>query len=128
MADDFTTSSEEDAGQHLLRDVTAQLASDTGASARVPADFATRLFGQVIFEDLAPYSAAELAGLTRHAWDFLKARKPGTPKIRLEDAPSGSKPPGKGAGTGPAAVSLLEIVNDDMPFLVDSVLSELSGQ
>lgn len=129
MADEFTTSSEEDAGQSLLRKAAAQLAKDSGkdgsGAGRVPADFATTLFGNVIFEDLAPYSAEELAALARHAWDFLKVRKPGAPKIRLEDAPS---PGGASSGKGLGAVSLLEVINDDMPFLVDSVLSELSRQ
>ncbi len=54
MADDFTTSSEEDAGQKLLRQTTTQLAKKGAGAGRVPEDFATRLFGNVIFEDLAP--------------------------------------------------------------------------
>lgn len=121
MAEDFMTSSEEDAGQDLLRKVAALIEAGKDGSGRVPADFSTRLFGNVIFEDLAPYSPEELAALTRKAWAFLRVRKPGVPKISLEDGPPDT-------GRGLSAVSILQIVNDDMPFLVDSVMSELSRQ
>ncbi|HEX5506866.1 MAG TPA: NAD-glutamate dehydrogenase, partial [Pseudolabrys sp.] len=53
-----------------------------------------------------------------HAWDFLARRAPNLPKVRcdlVKLSASGSQ----------TAVTVVEIVNDDMPFLVDSVMGEL---
>ena len=51
--------------------------------------------------------------------DFLSERTPGTPKIRCETVPLTTS-------GGRKAISVIEIVNDDMPFLVDSVMGELA--
>ncbi len=120
MADQVTNSTEENAAHDLLRQAQALLAQ-TAKKDGVPADFIERLFGHVIFEDLAPYAPPDIAELAREAWSFVRVRKPGVPKIRLEDAPGG-------ANGALAAISVLEIINDDMPFLVNSVLSELTRQ
>lgn len=123
MADQITNSTEETAAHDLLRAAQAFLAQ-TAKKDGVPADFAERLFGHVIFEDLAPFAPADIADLSREAWSFLRVRKGGVPKIRLEDAPAGVA----GAAGPLASVSVLEVINDDMPFLVDSVMAELARQ
>ena len=64
------------------------------------------------------YDAAELAALARDAWAFFATRKPGAPKIRFES-------PDASLGERLKTISVIEIVNDDMPFLVDSVMAEL---
>src|SRR5215472_14867117 len=70
-------------------------------------------------EDLMRYDPRQLAELAADAWALLAMRKPGVPNIRF-DAPAL-------AGHERLRVdSVLEIVNDDMPFLVDSVLAELA--
>ncbi|MDQ0353689.1 glutamate dehydrogenase [Rhodoplanes tepidamans] len=74
------------------------------------------LYGEVAAEDLAGYDGAELAILTRGALAFMAERPPRTPRIRIVT------PDGVAA---PAPVSVVEIVNDDMPFLLDSVLGAL---
>ncbi|WP_417716676.1 NAD-glutamate dehydrogenase [Rhodoplanes azumiensis] len=74
------------------------------------------LFGAVAFEDLAEYDADELAALADDALAFVTERTPGAPKIRIVTPD---------AVAAPAPVSVIEIVNDDMPFLVDSVLGAL---
>ena len=89
-----------------------------GDKSNVPADFAALLFGRAAPEDLVGYDASELAVLAREAWAFLAARKPGTPKIRFEQPAQD--------GEHLKSVSVIEIVNDDMPFLVDSVMAELT--
>ena len=89
-----------------------------GDKSNVPADFAALLFGRAAPEDLVGYDASELAVLAREAWVFLAARKPGTPKIRFEQPAQD--------GEHLKSVSVIEIVNDDMPFLVDSVMAELT--
>jgi glutamate dehydrogenase len=85
----------------------------------VPDDFIAGLFAYAEPEDLMRYDPRQLAELAADAWSLLAVRKPGVPKIRLD---------GHGASAGherPRSESVLEIVNDDMPFLVDSVLAEL---
>src|SRR5262249_12904181 len=85
----------------------------------VPEDFIAALFAHAVPEDLMRYDPRQLAELAANAWSLLAVRKPGVPKIRL-DTPD---------PTGHERLrndSVLEIVNDDMPFLVDSVLAELA--
>jgi glutamate dehydrogenase len=85
----------------------------------IPESFLAQLFGRAVPEDIVHYGPADLATLGERAWGFLSDRKPGTPKIRVETVPllaSGDR----------KAISVIEIANDDMPFLFDSVLGELS--
>src|SRR6185437_10841621 len=65
-------------------------------------------------EDLVRLSPDELAAIGEQSWSFLLQRQAGLPKIAFRPAPT---------GTG---IAVLDIVNDDMPFLVDSVLGELA--
>ena len=48
-------------------------------------------------------------------------RKPGEPKIRVES-------PDAAQGDSPKSISVIDIVNDDMPFLVDSAMAELADR
>ncbi len=79
----------------------------------IPADFVGRLFGLAAPEDLARYTAEDLAALAAQAWSFLAVRRAGAPKVRF--APAAALP----------GLAVLEILNDDMPFLVDSVVGEI---
>ncbi|HTV36257.1 MAG TPA: NAD-glutamate dehydrogenase, partial [Xanthobacteraceae bacterium] len=79
----------------------------------VPTQFVATLFGLAAPEDLQRYRPEDLAAMADHSWAFLAQRTPGSAKVRL--APDA-------AGRG---VAVLEIVNDDMPFLLDSVAGEL---
>jgi glutamate dehydrogenase len=90
-----------------------------GGKSDVPDDFVALLFGRAAPEDLVGYEAAELAALAREAWAFVATRKPATPKIRFEQ-------PKASDGEHLKSISVIEIVNDDMPFLVDSVMAELT--
>jgi glutamate dehydrogenase len=85
---------------------------------RAPPAFAEALFARGAAEDLMAYGAGELGALADRAWAHLQRRAPGAPSIRLE-----------GGGPGRLAqVTVLEILNDNMPFLVDSVMAELADQ
>ena len=108
---------EERAGKRLIEQMGTIL---TGLRDDMPAGFAAALFGRAASEDLIAYEARELASLAEEAWAFLTERKHGVPKIRLDsrDGPMGAD--------RIKSVSILEIVNDDMPFLLDSVLGELN--
>src|SRR3954447_17752697 len=90
-----------------------------GGKSDVPDDFVALLFGRGAPEDLVTYEAAELAALARDAWAFVATRKAAAPKIRFEQ-------PKAADGERLKSISVIEIVNDDMPFLVDSVMAELT--
>ncbi|MGH6770757.1 MAG: NAD-glutamate dehydrogenase [Xanthobacteraceae bacterium] len=85
----------------------------------IPREFVAGLFARAVPEDLVPYDGREIAALAEQAWAFLAERTPEQPKIRIEN-------PEDAAGERLRAVSVLEIVNDDMPFLLDSVMGELA--
>ena len=85
-----------------------------------PEGFVAALLSHAVPEDLMRYDARELAELAAGAWSFLADRKPGAPKVRLES------PAVTADHERLKSTSVLEIVNDDMPFLVDSVLAELA--
>ena len=94
----------------LIDAATALLADRDRA---IPDDFLAKLFGLAVPEDLQRYTAEDLAGIGERAWALLQDRQTGVAKIRVEPLA------GKSGG------AVLEIINDDMPFLVDSVVSEL---
>jgi glutamate dehydrogenase len=63
--------------------------------------------------DLDNLDPKEAAKIVISTYDFIKTRKKHTPKIRI---------------TPKRMQTIIEILNDDMPFLVDSVAAELGRQ
>jgi glutamate dehydrogenase len=118
MGQGLTGTEEERAAQRLIDKACTIL---PGIAGDVPQNFAVQLFARVAPEDLVRCEPRELAELAAGAWAFLQKREPGMPKIRIL-SPSAS------AGASRRLTSILEIVNDDMPFLVDSVMGELTAQ
>ena len=97
-----------------------QAGASLSASHRdIPNSFAAQLFARAVPEDVVHYGPADLAMLAGRAWDFLGQRQPSTPKIRFDTVTL------QGSGER-QAITVLEIVNDDMPFLFNSVMGELS--
>src|ERR1043166_2064378 len=92
----------------------------TGLYGDMPESFTVQLFARAAPEDLTRYEPRELAALAEEAWAFLKERKSGTAKVRFESRP------GPIGAERIKTVSIIEIVNDDMPFLLDSVMHELT--
>src|SRR5262245_21489918 len=85
----------------------------------VPEDFRARLCAYAVPEAIIRSAPRQLSELAAKAWSLPAVRKPGVPKLRLDSAdPTGHERLRND--------SVLEIVNDDMPFLVDSVLAELA--
>jgi glutamate dehydrogenase len=115
----FLGSEEERAAHRLIDQANAALKDRGGELAN---GFVARLFAHAAPEDLVGYEPAELAALAEQAWQFLQTRKPGSPKIRFATPET---PPG---GARLKGISIIEIVNDDMPFLVDSVMATLTEQ
>ncbi|NNE22803.1 MAG: NAD-glutamate dehydrogenase [Rhizobiales bacterium] len=79
-----------------------------------------RLFEEAVAEDLAALETSDLLLMATGSLEFLKDRKPGRPIVRLlnHDHKDGQL----------KSVSIVEIVNDDMPFLLDSVLGLLTDK
>src|SRR5580700_1611467 len=97
--------------QSILRSAAAALALRVPG---VPEVFLEDFFSQALSEDLECTEPQDLAAIADDAWAFFAQRTPGVPKLRL--IPSDLRP----------GISILDIVNDDMPFLLDSVVDELN--
>ncbi|MDR3373060.1 MAG: NAD-glutamate dehydrogenase [Ancalomicrobiaceae bacterium] len=76
------------------------------------ADFASRLYEHGSADDLSTYDPETLADLCAAAYERFASRDLGRHRITLTLVPE-------------ADVTIIEIVNDDMPFLLASVLGEL---
>src|SRR6185369_8439109 len=113
------TSDEERAARRLIEQAGTIL---KGLRGDMPESFAPLMFAGVSSEDLVRYEARELADLAEAAWLFLAQRKPGAPKIRFESRP------GPMGAERVKSVSIIEMINNDMPFLLDSVMAELTEQ
>ena len=85
----------------------------------IPTTFIAQLYGRCVPEDVVRYGVDDIAFLAERAYDFLNDREPGSPKIRCAAVPLAASGARK-------TVSVIEIVNDDMPFLVDSVMGEIA--
>jgi len=81
--------------------------------------FVRRYFALVAPDDIIYSSFETLLGATLSLWQFGETRTVGTPKIRLFN------PSAEENGWG-LEHTVIEIVNDDMPFLVDSVSAEVN--
>ena len=105
-------------------EVVDRLASE--ARRRVPADqadsaehFIRRYFTHVASDDIIYTSFETLLGGALSLWEFGAQRTPGQSKVRLFN------PVSEKSGWG-LEHTVVEIVNDDMPFLVDSVTAEIN--
>ncbi|MBN9021628.1 MAG: NAD-glutamate dehydrogenase, partial [Rhizobiales bacterium] len=81
---------------------------------------AADLFAHVSLEDLAAYGGPDLAGFVAAADALLATRKPGQTVVALTDPE-----PGRGSLAG--EVTIIGILNEDMPFLLDSALGEIQA-
>ena len=105
------------------RDETARatLIHEAGGSVqpgKTPRAFAELLFEHSNIEDLANYDAASLAFLAEQAWQHVQQRTAGRADIRVVNP---MMPDGR-------EISVLEVLNDNMPFLFDSTMAELAEQ
>ena len=91
-----------------------------GAGAEA-AQFLKRFYERVAPDDLLPRGEPELVGGALSAWQLLRSHKPGMPRVRVFN-------PDKKADGWTSLHTVVEIVNDDMPFLVDSVAAEINRQ
>ena len=82
-------------------------------------EFTARYFGQVEPEDLAEREPADLYGAALSHWNFARKRDPGRARVRVFN-------PTIEEHGWQSTHTIIEIVNDDMPFLVDSVTMEVN--
>jgi glutamate dehydrogenase len=83
------------------------------------AEFSSAFYDRGAAEDLVAYTAEELIGFAREAWQDFQNHELGTHRVSIAD------PAFKAQGSKVKGVSVIEVVNDNMPFLVDSVMDEL---
>ncbi|MEJ8825358.1 NAD-glutamate dehydrogenase [Variovorax humicola] len=81
--------------------------------------FAQQYYGQVDPEDLAERQVADLYGAALSHWSFARKREPGRARLRVFN-------PTIREHGWQSTHTIIEIVNDDMPFLVDSVTMEVN--
>ena len=112
-----------DSAKTALLGEAAALASSSGqpADGAVGEAVINRYYRHVALDDLTDRSPADLVGAAASSSELAAVRPQGTAKIRVL-TPSAED----GWGTGRGRRSVVEIVTDDMPFLVDSVMAELS--
>ena len=102
--------------QQVLRLAEQNASSDERATLST---FAGVYFSQADPEDIEARSIEDLTGALRSHFEFFQQRAPGKPKVRVFN------PNPRDSGFS-SRHTIIEIVNDDMPFLVDSVTMEVN--
>ena len=102
-----------------LDDVVVAMQGGSAARDAFTARFARAFLARVPEDELAGRSAAEWAALVQSFIAFAGQRVAGAPKIEVSN-------PEPGADGFDSTHTVVRIVNDDMPFLVDSVRMALS--
>src|SRR5437588_7305045 len=110
-----TVRDDDSAAHAVIENAGAALA---GRRSDIPRGFVAQIFERAVPEDVVRYGADDLAMLAERAYDFLGDHKPGAPKLRCDTVALSDSGACK-------SLTVLEILNDDMPFLVDSVMGEL---
>ena len=83
--------------------------------------FVREYYRQIDPEDLIARSADDLAGAALSHWELGRVRLPGAPRVRVFS-------PSAAEHGWAVRHTVIEVVNDDMPFLVDSATMEANRQ
>ena len=102
-----------------LIDRLAQKAARKRGAGASASRFVRHYYAQVPPEDIFSTSEEDLLGAALSLWRLVQTRKGTAPKIRIFNP----DPKKDGWSSGH---TVIELVNDDMPFLVDSVTAELN--
>jgi len=111
-----------DKGSDKFSKVLASVTRELKKSSKNPAEligFAGHFFANANADDFADYRPGEIAAMARSAFAFRATRQLGKSKIRVFN-------PERDRDGWNDSHTVIEILNDDMPFLVDSVLDELA--
>ncbi|MGZ5096794.1 MAG: hypothetical protein ACXWG9_01830, partial [Usitatibacter sp.] len=104
--------------EQVLRLADLRLSAPSAKEAR---DFIAQYYDQVDVEDLASRNPEDLYGAAMAHLAYARQFATGTPKMRVYN-------PRVEEHGWSSAHTVIEIVNDDMPFLVDSVTMEVNRQ
>jgi len=116
------STAEEKKKARLIKSVAALVRKGAkGKHPAIAASFADTFYAYVPPDDILDRGPAELAGAVLSIWSFGQNRKPGKTLVRAIN-------PREKKDGWTTAHTVIEIVNDDMPFLVDSVANALSRQ
>jgi glutamate dehydrogenase len=102
--------------EELLAQAEAALALRLGRRDDAAAAFLHHWAKGLRTTELAALAAEDIAGAALSLWDFAQARTPGKAKVRVFN-------PGGREDGWRSHFAVAEIVNDDMPFLVDTALA-----
>ncbi|HEX9463195.1 MAG TPA: NAD-glutamate dehydrogenase [Alphaproteobacteria bacterium] len=94
----------------------ARLKGDAAAQAEA---FLRQFYANLATDDLTERFIDDLYGAGMALWEFAKMRQPGTAKVRVYT-------PKRAEHGWESRHTVVEIVNDDMPFLVDSITAEIN--
>jgi glutamate dehydrogenase len=110
----------QDVDEELLDTVCSRLrehlSSDEAAQAEA---FARQYYRWVSPDDIAERSELDVYGAALAHFDLARRRRPGTPKVRIYN-------PRFETHGWHSPLTAVEVVTDDMPFLIDSVAMELN--
>ena len=101
----------------ILQQLKQRLGAAQGAQAQV---FASHFFKRVSEEDIAARSPESWTSVVAGLYDFIRVRKPGAPRVHVFN-------PTQAHDGYDSNATVIDIVTDDMPFLVDSVSIALSN-
>ena len=103
-----------------LEAVVAMVRDKLARGSREPVErFVREYFGRLDPEDFAERALADLYGAALSHWNFAQRREPGRARLRVFN-------PALEEHGWQSPHTIIEIVNDDMPFLVDSVTMEVN--
>ena len=111
-----------DQAQALIDEIVATRPKSKSLKSRKETEqYLRRYFADVPFEDMEGRSAEIMGRAAVAHLDFARVRKPGTALLRIFN-------PEAGKHGYQSAYTIVEMVNDNMPFLVDSVSAAIDRQ
>lgn len=108
--------------EEILKKITAIINQKLPAKqAKLLATFAQQYYSGVAIEDLSQHSPEDLYGAMLSHWNLLYQRAPGEIKLRVYN-------PDYEQHGWQSTHTIIELVTDDMPFLVDSLRMEINRE
>jgi glutamate dehydrogenase len=106
----------------IIEDVVMMMKKQVGGSLQATLEkFIRKYYSNTAAEDLIDSEAANLYGAALAHWNFAHSRKAGNSKVRIYN-------PQFEEHGWQSTHTVVEIINDDMPFLVDSVRMALNAR
>ncbi|MEZ5877280.1 MAG: NAD-glutamate dehydrogenase [Tepidamorphaceae bacterium] len=106
--------------KRALIDAVVDALGGSGKSAKSMQNFARTLYSGAPLEDLSAYTEAELAKLAEDTFALAGTHRPGTTTVLVSNPDSPSE------GGALERVTVVDVVNENMPFLLDSAMAELN--